>query len=237
MVSQLLFGECYTIIDEKDDWLQIITLYDNYTGWIDRKLHTEITESSFSHLQEQPPPVLDSLMMSIEHRGHPPRLILAGSSLPGYSKRKHSLEVDNYFFNIRWTFGDFNTSGLSTLPKTAGSFINTPYLWGGRSIFGCDCSGFVQTLYKLHGISLRRDSSQQYEQGERIASLSDARLGDLAFFADENDRVYHEGMILSPHEIIHSSGYVHRDGLDEQGIFNLITGNYTHKLFAIKRVF
>jgi len=236
MVSQLLFGECYQIIEEKENWLQILTLFDSYTGWIDRKMHTEVTGSPFHHIQEQPPPVLDSLLMSIEHRGSPPQLILAGSTLPGYNKRKHSIEVDNHVFNIRWTFGDFNTKGLNTLPKTTGNFLNTPYLWGGRSIFGCDCSGFVQILFKIHGISLRRDSSQQAEQGETVASLSDARLGDLAFFADENGTVYHVGLILSPGEIVHSSGYVHKDGLDEQGIFNLITRKYTHKLFTIKRI-
>ena len=79
-------------------------------------------------------------------------------------------------------------------------------------------------------------TSQQAGQGETISSLNDARLGDLAFFADEDGRVYHVGLILSPGEIVHSSGYVHTDRLDETGIFNLITRKYTHKLFTIKRV-
>jgi hypothetical protein len=236
MVSQLLFGECYQVVKEEGGWMQVIAHYDSYTGWIDRNMHNEITEASFNNLKEQPPPVLDSLMMSIERHGAPPQLILAGSSLPGFNKRKHSLEVDKQIFHIRWTFSDFNTGGLNTLPRTVGFFLNAPYLWGGRSVFGCDCSGFVQTIYKIHSIRLLRDASQQAGQGETISSLNDARLGDLAFFADEEGRVYHVGLILSPGEIVHSSGYVHTDRLDETGIFNLITRKYTHKLFTIKRV-
>ena len=237
MVSQLLFGESYRVLSLEDHWIHITTQYDDYTGWIDRKLHTEISGSSFDQLQTSGPKVLDSLIMSIEKRGAPPQLILAGSTLPGYNRKKNELEIENASYHIRWTFGDFGARGLNTLHKTAGQFLNAPYLWGGRSIIGCDCSGFVQTVFKIHGIALKRDSSQQAEQGEIINSLSTTRLGDLAFFANEEGKVYHVGMILSPEEIVHSSGYVHVDRLDETGIFNLETRQYTHKLFTIRRIF
>jgi len=236
MVSQLMFGESYQVLTENDQWMQIITQYDHYTGWIDSKFYREITESSFNQFQEQYPTVLNSLLMSIERHGAPPLLILAGSTLPGYDRKKDSLGIENEVFHIRWSFGNFGTRGLNTINKTAGQFLNAPYLWGGRSIFGCDCSGFVQVVYKIHGIPLKRDSSQQAEQGEIVTSLANARLGDLAFFANDEGKVYHVGLILSPDEIVHSSGYVHRDRLDETGIFNLETQRYTHKLFIIRRV-
>lgn len=236
MVSQVLFGETYEVMTEEHHWIQIITQYDRYSGWIDRKLYREITASSYNLIQSQYPPVQSSLLMSIERRGASPMLILAGSTLPGYNRKKDIIEIENEVFHIRWTFGEMGVKDLHTLNKTAGHFLNAPYLWGGRSVFGCDCSGFVQILYKIHGIRLERDSSQQAEQGEVVKSLSEARQGDLAFFADEDGKVYHVGLILSPDEIVHSSGYVHRDRLDEKGIFNLKTLEYTHKLFAIKRV-
>lgn len=236
MVSQLLFGECYRVSDEKEQWLQILTVYDDYTGWIDRKLHYPVSENFYQETLQAKSPVLGALLMNIERRGEPPRLILAGSTLPGYNEKKDLLLIDQEVFHVLWTFDEFGVRGLQTIPKTARKFLNTPYLWGGRSFLGFDCSGFVQTVYKIHGISLKRDSYQQAEQGARINSLEDARAGDLAFFADEDGRVYHVGMVIAPDEIIHSSGYVHIDRLDETGIFNLRTRSYSHRLHSIRRV-
>lgn len=235
MVSQLLFGETYQVPAEEDQWMQIVTEYDQYSGWIDRKLYGEISENYYSQLQKQYQTVQSSLLMNIERRGTPPMLIVAGSTLPGYNKKKDLIEIENETFHVLWTFGEFGDKGLNHVNKTAAHFLNTPYLWGGRSIFGCDCSGFVQVVFKIHGIKLKRDSSQQAEQGETVPSLANARLGDLAFFTDDTGRVYHVGLIISAEEIVHSSGYVHRDRLDEKGIFNLKTRQYTHKLFTIKR--
>lgn len=236
MVSQLLFGESYEVLKEEDGFLQITTQYDHYTGWIDRLMHQEITASYFSRLLQEPVAVLDALLMSIERRGTPPQLILAGSSLPGYNRKKDMLEIDKEVYHVRWTFGKFAVKGINTLPKTAGHFMNAPYLWGGRSIFGCDCSGFVQTVYKIHGVRLKRDTYQQVGQGSIVNSLAEAQMGDLAFFSGDDGTVYHVGLILSPSEIVHSSGYVHVDRLDENGIFNLQKQQYSHRSFTIRRV-
>jgi hypothetical protein len=235
MVSQLLFGETYQVVTEDDEWMEIITAYDQYSGWIDRKFFSEVSGSYYSQFQMQEHAVQSSLLMNIERQGSPPLLILPGSTLPGFNKKRDSLEIENKIYNIRWTFGAFELKGLNSINKTAGYFLNAPYLWGGRSLFGCDCSGFVQVIYKIHGIRLKRDADQQAEQGDAIASLSKARLGDLAFFADETGRVSHVGLVISPGEIVHGSGYVHQDRLDEKGIFNPATQQYTHKLFQIRR--
>jgi gamma-D-glutamyl-L-lysine dipeptidyl-peptidase len=236
MVSQLVFGESIRVISESEGWTRIISQFDDYPGWIDSRLYKRITEATFNDYGESSQKVLDALIMTIEKAGSRPRMILAGSNLPGYNRKKDTLVIEDEVFHIRSTFGDFNSKGLQEINKTAGYFLNAPYLWGGRSLFGCDCSGFVQMVYKIHGIPLKRDSSQQAKQGEAISSLADSRLGDLAFFVNEEGKVYHVGLILSPMEIVHSSGYVHIDRLDETGIFNMETQQYTHRLFSIRRV-
>lgn len=235
MVSQLLFGETYEITGESNGFIQIYTGYDRYSGWINRAMHSDITPEYFHYLQNEEQDVLSALMMSIEKRGSPPLQILAGSTLPGFNKRKDQLRIKDEIWHIRWIFGKFNSNGYDSILKSASFFLNSPYLWGGRSSFGCDCSGFVQVLYKIHGIPLGRDTYQQVEQGNPVISLSEARTGDLAFFNDENGQVYHTGMVIAPGEIIHSSVYVHIDRLDEKGIFNLQRNEYSHSLHSIRR--
>jgi cell wall-associated NlpC family hydrolase len=235
MVSQLLFGENYEVLNENNGFLQIVTGYDRYTGWIDRAMHNVIPGEYYQYLTNEAQPVQSALMISIERKGSHPVQILAGSTLPGYSKKKDHIEINGNIYNVRWTFGKFNSNGFDTVIKTASFFLNSPYLWGGRSSFGCDCSGFVQVLYKIHGIPIFRDAHQQAEQGSLVSSLAEAKTGDLAFFSDTEGNVYHVGMVIAPGEIIHSSGYVHIDQLDEKGIFNIRRQEYSHFLHSIKR--
>jgi hypothetical protein len=236
MVSQLLFGESYRILDETDGWIRILTQFDNYTGWIDRKLFVKFSESGYNEISGQYPPVLASLLMNIELPEAPSISITAGSTLPGYNKKKNQLNIDERIFHIRWTFGDINPRRLKTIPMITEMFLNTPYLWGGRTVFGCDCSGFVQSVYKIMGIALERDSSQQVHQGIAIDSLIEAQQGDLAFFANDEGKVYHVGLILSPNQIVHCSGFVRKDTINETGIYNSEIHCYTHRLFAIRRI-
>lgn len=235
MVSQLLFGEAYEVTGESNGYIQITTAYENYSGWIDRGMYNAISAEYFNYLKNEDQAVQSALIMSIERKGSPPVSILAGSTLPGYNKKRDQLDIDGDIFHIRWTFGKFNIEGFESILKTASFFLNAPYLWGGRSIFGCDCSGFVQVMYKIHGIRVNRDADQQATQGKLISSLSDAKTGDLAFFADEDGYVYHVGMVIAPGEIVHSSGFVHIDRLDEKGLFNLRRQEYSHFLHSIRR--
>jgi cell wall-associated NlpC family hydrolase len=115
-------------------------------------------------------------------------------------------------------------------------FLNSAYLWGGRSIFGVDCSGFCQTVFRFIGIPLLRDAYQQASQGEAIGFLEETKLGDLAFFDNEEGRITHVGMLLDQDTIIHASGRVRMDTIDHLGIVNVDTGLHTHKLRIIKRM-
>ncbi|MNL48577.1 Gamma-D-glutamyl-L-lysine endopeptidase [compost metagenome] len=115
-------------------------------------------------------------------------------------------------------------------------FLNAPYLWGGRSILGIDCSGFTQVCYKILGIKLKRDAYQQADQGELVSFINEGKLGDLAFFDNAEGRITHVGILINSHQIIHASGRVRIDSIDHQGIFNEETQQYSHKLRIIKRI-
>ncbi|MBT3802821.1 MAG: C40 family peptidase, partial [Bacteroidetes bacterium] len=121
------------------------------------------------------------------------------------------------------------------LLERAKRLLGIPYLWGGRSTFGIDCSGFVQSLFKLANIALPRDAYQQKEFGH-VVDLNESIAGDLAFFANEEGRTSHVGVIMEDQKIIHASGKVRIDNLDEKGIFNSERAIYTHQLELIKRI-
>ena len=114
-------------------------------------------------------------------------------------------------------------------------FLNTPYLWGGRSVFGADCSGFVQTVFLYLQIKLPRDATHQALEGEAVGFLQEMKCGDLAFFDDPEGNIIHVGILLSESDIIHAYGKVRVDKIDNQGIINTDTGNRTHKFRLIKR--
>jgi cell wall-associated NlpC family hydrolase len=125
---------------------------------------------------------------------------------------------------------------LENISKIAVNYINSPYLWGGRSPYGVDCSGLVQVVFKSIGYKLPRDASQQVKEGTTVDFVNLTQAGDLAFFDNEDGNITHVGIVLPNGEIIHSSGFVRIDKLDQQGIFCVKTQTYSHKLRIIKRV-
>ena len=137
-----------------------------------------------------------------------------------------------YRFDGRTTTG---YTKKEKLIENALIYLNAPYLWGGRSPFGIDCSGFIQMVYRLQGINLPRDAYQQAEFGKKL-SLIESEAGDLAFFDNKNHKVTHVGIILNDDNIIHASGRVRIDKFDQQGIYNKKLDNYTHKLQFIKSI-
>lgn len=118
--------------------------------------------------------------------------------------------------------------------QTALLMINAPYLWGGRTFMGIDCSGFTQVVFKANGVSLPRDASQQVHDGTEVDPL-EAQAGDLAFFVSPDGKVTHVGIVLDDHKIIHASKFVRIDKLSSEGIIDP-QGIKTHSLFKIKRV-
>jgi hypothetical protein len=229
MVSQVLFGESFEILEWKDKWVQITTATDNYTGWIDRLQFSMLGHLAYKRLLQTPPPLTyRAITQAWKISDNSIIYLPAGSSL-AFLEGTTSY-IGNQKFEIIGEIGQ-----TDTITNIAQSFLNVPYLWGGRTHFGIDCSGFTQAVYRLLGITLRRDASLQAEDGTLIDSVLKSKLGDLAFFESSEERITHVGIILGNGKIIHASGKVKVDFLDAQGIYSEELKRYTHKLKVIKR--
>ena len=236
IVSQLLFGDRVKVLQKEEKWCLVLTLHDNYEGWMDHKQLEKLAEmqfndeKGFSYLA--PMQVENTLIANDGSKYY----LSAGSTIPYYENGLCYLGDQTFEVKFKPIIPD-RSKIKANIEKTAKFFQNAPYLWGGRTLFGIDCSGFVQTVYKLNGVQLKRDASQQAEQGEIVDFLTAAQLGDLAFFDNENGKITHVGLMLSNDKIIHSAGKVRIDPIDDQGIYNAELGKYTHKLRIIKRFF
>jgi cell wall-associated NlpC family hydrolase len=230
MLSQVLFGEKYTVVDKAGKWMKIETLFDNYPGWIDMDHLQHTRDEGTSSGQVLNRPLLcfknDLTKMVLE----------AGCEVfnPDFEDKLFVIGS-----NIYKTTGDFGKNYISTndaFQDTALRFINSPYIWGGRIPSGIDCSGLTQLVYKIHGKPIPRDSWQQAEAGRTIDFVDDTEPGDLVFFDDERGKICHVGMIFSKGLVIHASGRVRIDSIDHQGIFKPEIGAYSHKLRTIRRI-
>lgn len=229
MVSQILFGETFQIMDQTKTWCQVICAFDGYTGWFDLKLLDEINEVQYNKAN-------DSLLCSHKNidfifdlNDECMQPLVAGSSLPSFllSSKEAKFKYDP---NPEDAIDKLDITTLCV------QFINAPYLWGGKTILGIDCSGLCQVVYKIMGTKIPRDASQQVKLGQSVSFINEAKAGDLAFFDNEEGLITHVGIIIAPNKIIHASGKVRLDNLDHQGIFNTDTQKYSHKLRVIRRI-
>lgn len=238
MCTQILFGEHYSILDENKKWCKVKLAFDGYEGWIDLKMVNEITEKTYLQLNQQQLTVTTNPFNIVQpEKGYGNFLIVAGSSLPFYKPANNTFRIGNETYLIQ---GDkipvVKKHVRSILIENALKYFNSPYLWGGRSPFGVDCSGFAQILYKMIGISIPRDAWQQAMIGENFSFVEEALPGDLAFFDNEDGKIVHVGIIWEKNKIIHSSGKVRIDNIDHFGIFNIDTKRYSHQMRLMKRI-
>lgn len=234
IVSQILFGEHFTVLEERGDWTQIQTEPDHYNGWILNSQFNVLSVPDFQSLNSQPVFTSLDLIQVIEMESNIIPIVL-GSNLPFYAHGKGKLSNATYSFEGQ-TQNTSETNGSQMLIDNAMMYLNAPYLWGGRSPFGIDCSGLTQMVYKMSGISLKRDSSVQSEQGKAIHLLDETHAGDLAFFDNDKGAISHVGILISPDKIIHASGKVRIDSIDQYGIYREGNKKYSHKLRMIKRI-
>ncbi len=230
MLSQILFGEKYALIDKSGSWIKIETLFDKYLGWIDMDHLQHSAEEGVSCGY-----VLNRTLLC--YKNDKTKMVLeAGCEVFSPDFEDKTFTVGR---NIYSTGNEFSNSIITTNDSpsdTAMKFINSPYIWGGRIPSGIDCSGFTQLVYKIHGIAIPRDSRQQAESGRNIDFINEAEAGDLVFFDNERGIISHTGMIISEGLVIHASGRVRIDPIDHQGIFKQEIGGYSHKLRTIRRI-
>ncbi|MBL7137408.1 MAG: C40 family peptidase [Bacteroidales bacterium] len=246
MTTQLLFGELFRIYETYDGWHQVRLAWDNYEGWIPEKQARMIEEQEFLQLMNADTPAVMDLVQLIANESQKTMFAIPlGSSMPGLEGQFFSIAGENFRFEGQVSI----TSGVEEietpqekkefchdLVEDATMYLHTPYLWGGRSPFGIDCSGLVQMVYRLRQIKLLRDAPQQATQGEVVTLLDEAEPGDIAFFDDEEGNINHVGILADRFRIIHASGNVRIDAIDHQGIYDGKQEKYTHKLRLIKRI-
>ena len=226
MVSQVLYGEHFKILEIRKKWSRIRLAFDSYEGWIDNKQYVTIAETDYLGFEKKELRLSSDLVDFVTTSDNQVFSLCLGSNISAAKYLKHHFEGKLI-------------SGI--LPKehlieTALLYLNTPYFWGGKTPFGIDCSGFTQMVYKLNGYKLLRDASQQASQGEALSFIEESEPGDLAFFDNEEGKITHVGIIMADNYIIHAHGKVRIDRLDHSGIFNYELRNHTHKLRVIKRI-
>jgi cell wall-associated NlpC family hydrolase len=233
MVSQILFGETFVITDLEKNWIKIVLDFDQYEGWVSENQVKKLNKDDYNNLKNNNTFVLSDLITFISQSNSDLQTISLGGSLPFYDKNSFHILENKYNFEGSVQQGE---GFRKNLVRTAQLFLNTPYLWGGRTPFGIDCSGFTQMVYKVNGYMLYRDAHQQARQGEVLSFIEESEPGDLAFFDNEEGEIIHVGMILDNNYIIHCNGKVRIDRLDHSGIYNVDTKRHTHKLRIMKKV-
>ena len=227
MVTMLLFGETYTVLETVGDWHKIRIHDDLYEGWMNNKQH-----SSFSETIETIT-TINQFPCIICQKNNEQVYLLPGSQIINQEGNIFSIGDDVYTLPSHSTSSNLS---LDLIGDLATKFLNAPYLWGGKSMFGIDCSGFTQVVFKMLGIQLKRDAYLQAEMGSDVAFRESSQLGDLAFFDNDEGVITHVGIMLEPNKIIHASGMVRIDEIDNFGIINSELKEYSHKLRIIKRI-
>ena len=231
IVSQILFGEHFEILEQQKQWSKIKLHFDNYEGWVDSKQYQFISEKNYKELSNDGIILNSDLVEYVTSANNVLVPITLGASLS-------FLNHDDINVN-QFEFEGLRVSGIKPkkeIVKTSFMYLNAPYLWGGKTPFGIDCSGFTQMVYKLNGYILLRDASQQASQGEALSFIEESEPGDLAFFDNEDGNIIHVGIIMEDNYIIHASGKVRIDRLDHLGIYNAETNKHTHRLRVIKKI-
>lgn len=235
MVTQLLFGDHYSVLEYSNDrkWLKIKVYFDDYEGWIDAKQHHIISSEYFEQINNINSKItLDATSEILFEKQR--IIVLMGSILPIATNELFKMEEQLAFSGKSKGLND--REGYDFLKEIALKYLHAPYLWGGKTPVGIDCSGFTQQVFKLCGYKLQRDARKQVHQGMAVASFEEHSPGDLGVFHNTEQKVNHVGIILEDNNIIHASGRVRVDKIDEVGIFNNDLNVHTHKLSAIRKI-
>lgn len=234
MVNQLLFGEPFKILEEKDEWVKIKSAWDHYESYINHKQFVFIREETYQMLMNGNFKLSSDLFSSVlDLNSNEEFLIPMGSVLP--AKKDVAFQIENLRFKSESKVVSPSVKGnRDEIISIARKFLRTPYLWGGKSILGIDCSGFTQIVFRMNGYFIPRDAWQQAEIGDALSFVEEAKPGDLAFFDNAEGKITHVGIVMGDNQIIHASGQVRIDRFDHYGIFHTERKKYSHNLRVIK---
>ncbi|MDT8347079.1 MAG: C40 family peptidase [Flavobacteriaceae bacterium] len=227
LVSQLVYGESFDVLEKRKNWSRIALDDYDYEAWIDNKQYRELSEEQFEKLQKHPPLIAQDLLSYVSLPDASIQMAILGSNLAACSVLGHRHEANAT---------SFEQPDKSKIIEHALLLLNAPYLWGGKSPLGIDCSGFTQLVYASAGMKIPRDAYQQAQKGEILSFIEEAEAGDLAFFDNSEGKITHVGIILKQNYIIHAHGCVRIDRIDQSGIYNPIRNQHTHQLRIIKKL-
>ena len=231
MVNQLLFGESVKLLKTEGNlWVKIRSLHDGYEGWMTNTMLQNVDEDVANTMSA----FATTDILNVVSIGDKQMNIPVGSSLPFLENGKGRLGDIDYFFSGHYFKRDEQQPSAELIKQLTAAWLNAPYMWGGRTPLGIDCSGFVQVVFKLIGIDLPRDAWQQAQEGKAVKKFADSKAGDLAFFDNKED-IVHVGILIDDGQLIHASGKVRIDGIDKKGITNKQTGSPNTRLRAIRR--
>ena len=220
MISQLFFGETLEVVSKKNNWCLVISNLDNYEGWVRTSHFLSISKVDY-----------------IKINSKKKKFSSTDTSLYNNEFKDYTVPAGSIISNCKYLSFNCvsNNKNFHSLEEVALSFLNSPYLWGGKTKFGTDCSGFVQSVFKIYGKILPRDSYQQALVGVEV-NLENLKTGDLAFFGKKIDAITHVGIVISNKRIIHSSGKVRIDKITDEGILNVDSKKISHKLQLVRRI-
>jgi len=234
MTSQLLFGEIFDVLERNEQWLLVRNRFDGYEGWISPELTSLFEDDTLREYETMESSLVKKKFCSL--RGAEGTLLIPTGSVLYY----HAGDIRHIQCGKTYELDKDPvkpaTDTLKALEDLKEELLNVPYLWGGKSSYGTDCSGLVQTIFRILDVPLLRDASQQVGQGITVNMITESQTGDLLFFDNDEGEIVHTGIIIGPGEILHASGCVKVDAIDHQGIYSKQLGKYTHKLRVIKRV-
>jgi hypothetical protein len=237
MVTQILFGEHFIVNEVMLGWANIRLAFDGCEGWVDLKMITPLAEKTYQKIDNSPFAVTTDIFNIVPLTSDQTVMIVAGSTLPCWrpNLKEFTLQFQSFSHAGNVTYRK-PTNVRKLIIDQALKYYNAPYLWGGRSLLGIDCSGLTQIIYKMAGIKIPREAIMQVHCGKALSFVEETKPGDLAFFDDEEGRIVHVGIIWEKNKIIHASGQVRIDNVDQFGIFNADTKRYTHQMRVMKRI-
>ena len=230
MTTQVRFGESVEVLEEQNRMWRVRLGQDGYEGWVDSRQFTAPQPACPS-----PAAVFTRELAGWAERDTERRLLPLGSPLPGYQNGHFVVGSENW----RWAGAVHqipDAPDWEALLAESQFYLHAPYVWGGRTLWGIDCSGLVQTLLGQQGVGIGRDCIDQIEAGTAIADLSESRAGDLAFFNGVRDGGRHVGLVLDGGQVLHASGFVRIDDLRDEGIVVRETEYLSHRLTALRRI-